>query len=86
MSIKAVLRHGVIHPVDPLPPEWIDGQELIVEPPLFADARSELADWSASVGEAAAQASDDQRLGFLHALGDVERDSKDSVRQQWARP
>jgi hypothetical protein len=30
---RAVLKNGVIYPVDPLPPEWEDGQELWVEEP-----------------------------------------------------
>lgn len=25
---KAVLKNGVIRPLEPLPPEWADGQEL----------------------------------------------------------
>ena len=31
MTIKAVLRHGVIEPVEPLPTGWVEGQELVVE-------------------------------------------------------
>jgi hypothetical protein len=30
---RAVLKNGVIYPVDPLPPEWADGKELWVEEP-----------------------------------------------------
>jgi hypothetical protein len=28
---RAVLKNGVIYPVDPLPPEWMDGKELVVQ-------------------------------------------------------
>src|SRR5437016_2245247 len=28
---KAVLKNGVIYPLEPLPPEWADGRELRVE-------------------------------------------------------
>lgn len=28
---KAVLEHGVIRPIEPLPSDWRDGQELRVE-------------------------------------------------------
>jgi hypothetical protein len=28
---RAVLRNGVIYPLEPLPPEWADGKELQVE-------------------------------------------------------
>ena len=29
---RAVLKNGVIYPLEPLPPEWADGQELEVAP------------------------------------------------------
>jgi len=29
---KAILKNGHIHPLEPLPPDWRDGQELDVEP------------------------------------------------------
>ena len=38
MTIKAVLRHGVIQPIEPLPPDWADGQELVVEEPNLTTA------------------------------------------------
>lgn len=28
---KAVLKNGVIMPLEPLPPEWADGRKLVVE-------------------------------------------------------
>lgn len=28
--LRAVLKNGLIHPLDPLPPEWTDGRELQV--------------------------------------------------------
>lgn len=28
---RAILKNGVIYPVDPLPAEWVDGQDLLVE-------------------------------------------------------
>jgi hypothetical protein len=30
--VRAVLRDGVLVPLDPLPAEWADGRELVVEP------------------------------------------------------
>ena len=29
--IRAVVRNGVIHPLDSIPPEWVDGFHVIVE-------------------------------------------------------
>jgi hypothetical protein len=32
MTIRACLHNGRIHPLDPLPPDWADGQALVIEP------------------------------------------------------
>jgi hypothetical protein len=29
--IRAVLQNGVILPIDPLPSDWVDGREVVVE-------------------------------------------------------
>jgi hypothetical protein len=29
--IRAIVRDGMIRPTDPMPPEWINGQQVIVE-------------------------------------------------------
>jgi hypothetical protein len=29
--IRAIVRNGVIHPIDPLPAEWCDGKEVMVQ-------------------------------------------------------
>lgn len=44
--IRAIVRDGVIRPVDPLPPEWGEGQELIVNE-VESDSleRAELEAW-----------------------------------------
>jgi hypothetical protein len=42
---KAVLKNGVISPVEPLPPEWADGQELRVEAAADEDEDEDLEAW-----------------------------------------
>ena len=32
MGIKAVVEQGIIRPLEPLPPDWVEGRELRVEP------------------------------------------------------
>ena len=32
MTIRAILRHGIIQPIEPLPPAWAEGQELVTQP------------------------------------------------------
>lgn len=40
MAIRAVVERGVIRPLEPVPPEWVEGAEVSVEltddPPLDA--------------------------------------------------
>ncbi len=64
--IRAVLSNGVIQPVDPLPPDWPDGQELQVEPaqPALPDRVEDLDRWYQELESlcAAGDSKDDQRL------------------------
>ena len=39
MGIKAVVEHGIIRPLEPLPPDWVEGRALRVE---VAEAQEEL--------------------------------------------
>jgi hypothetical protein len=31
MGIKAVIEHGIVRPLEPVPPDWVEGQELRIE-------------------------------------------------------
>lgn len=31
MTIKAVIQNGRIEPLEPLPKDWLEGQEVVVE-------------------------------------------------------
>jgi hypothetical protein len=53
MTIKAILRHGVIQPIEPLPSGWADGQELVVEEPL-SSAATDISQWSQELDAATA--------------------------------
>ena len=86
MTIKAVLRHGVIQPVEPLPPDWADGQELVVEGPKSEHADAEISQWARELDAAAAEIPAEEHERFLHALDDIERESKQAVRKEWGLP
>jgi len=85
MTIKAVLRHGVIQPIDPLPSDWADGQELLVEEPQPSGA-ADIAKWSAELDAATTQIPAEEHVRFLQALDQIERESKAAVRKQWGQP
>lgn len=86
MTIKAVLRHGVIEPLDPLPPDWADGQELVIEGPKLDRADAEINKWAQEMDAATAQIPAEEHDRFLQALEQIERASKDAVRKQWELP
>ena len=83
MTIKAVLRHGVIEQVEPLPAAWAEGQELVVEEPKADRADAEINQWAQEMDAATAQIPAEEHERFLNALDEIERDSKDAVRKQW---
>jgi hypothetical protein len=42
---KAILKNGVIEPLEPLPPEWADGRELRVESASDDDEDRDFDEW-----------------------------------------
>lgn len=86
MTIKAILRHGVIQPIEPLPPDWTDGQELVVEEPNPPRADTEISQWAKEMDAATAQIPAEEHERFLKALDEIERESKEGVRKQWELP
>jgi len=80
MTIKAVLRHGIIQPVEPLPPDWADGQELVVEEPNPVHSDAQISQWAREMDAATAQIPAEEHERFLKALDEIERESKQAVR------
>ena len=86
MTIKAILSHGVIKPIEPLPPEWADGQELVIEGLKKDRADLEIDQWAREMDTATAQISSEEHDRFLQALDEIEVESKEAVRKQWGQP
>ncbi len=86
MTIKAVLRRGIIQPVEPLPSDWADGQELVVEAPRSSRDEAEIARWAQELDTATAQLPAEEHTRFQKALGEIEKESKEAVRRQWEQP
>ena len=82
MTIKAVLRRGVIQPVEPLPPDWTDGKELVVEEPKADASKAEITQWAQELATATAQIPANEHDRFLRALDEIEEESKRAVRKQ----
>jgi hypothetical protein len=86
MTIKAVLRQGMIQPTEPLPSEWVDGQELVVKEPQVDPSGIEITQWAQELDAATAQIPAEEHDRFLQALEQIERESKEAVRKQWEQP
>lgn len=86
MTVRAVLRQGVIQPVDPLPAGWTEGQELVVEEPKPDSTGEEIQQWARELDAATAQIPAEDHDRFLRALDEIERDSKEAVRKRWGQP
>lgn len=84
---RAVLRNGLIYPIDPLPPGWTDGQELILK--AVEQPGSDAATTDESLQEIEALAAeidpeDDRRLPQL--LTEIRREAKERARREAGRP
>jgi len=83
---RALLKNGVIYPLEPLPAEWRDGQELRVESADgFEAPESSPADLDRDFAElaalcAAADPAEDERC--QQALDEAKRLAKEQVRRQ----
>jgi hypothetical protein len=82
--LKAVLRQGVIIPLEPLPPEWEDGAALEVVkadvPLVDIDA------WAKSMNQLCADSSQSDEEIMHHAIAKHRQQAKDQVRREMGLP
>jgi len=84
MTIKAVIQNGRIEPLEPLPTDWLEGQEVVVESEVPQTA-SEIDQWSSDLEAAAARLPLEDHQRFIEALDEIERESKEAMRREWGR-
>ncbi len=84
--IKAILQDGRIQPLEPLPKDWVDGQELVIEPPESDLQHAHIREWSQELEAAAVQLSAEEHDRFQKALEGIERESKTAVQREWGLP
>jgi hypothetical protein len=83
MTIKAILRGGRIQPLEPLPPDWSEGQELVIEEPDLSQTPAEIAQWAKELEESTANIPAEEHDRLERALEENERESKAAVRREW---
>jgi len=83
---RAVLKNGVICPLEPLPPEWADGRELRVESAIDDDEDQDLDAW---YQELEAMVSQNDLADWPHVeqvIRTADDEAKAQVRKQMGLP
>lgn len=83
--IRAIYRKGAIEPLDDLPADWHEGQELVVDALPGADTTESFEEWAAEIKTAAAGISDEDHDRLMAALADIESESKELGRREMER-
>lgn len=87
--IRAIVRQGMIHPIDPLPPEWSDGRELWIEPadPEPSDDPEEIDRWYQELQALSAGLyAPGERERIQAVLAEADAQAKDWVRREMGLP
>jgi hypothetical protein len=82
MTIKAILRDGRIQPLEPLPSQWSEGQELVVEQPERSVSEAEIVEWDKEIEAEARRIPAEEHERFQRALEEIESESKRMVRRE----
>jgi hypothetical protein len=89
MMIRALIKNGVLKPLDPLPPEWRDGRTVEITGDVASEEDSEgLDEWYHELEQAIAidpMTPDDVRQ-LEAALAEADRLAKEQVRREMGLP
>jgi len=80
---RAVVKNGVIVPIDPLPQEWADGRELWVDDPNEQqESKQALDEWIHEVEGSASKVDQNDWEEMQTVLDSMHKEAKDQVRRQ----
>ena len=87
--VRAELRDGLFHPLDPIPADWVPGKQLRVDEidsePAIQSA--DLDQWLHDLDEATAQLDDAQEWALIEqSLTDADRQAKEYIRREMGLP
>jgi hypothetical protein len=80
--LKAVVKNGAIHPVEPLPPDWTEGVELEVQKTSDALQAKWRDNWLTEMNALCADSTPEQEAGLDDALNELKRASKELARRR----
>ncbi len=80
---RAVVKNGVIVPIDPLPEEWADGRELWVEEHIQSkNSNQPLDEWIQDVEKSAAEVDQKDWEEMQAVLDAMHKEAKEQVRRE----
>lgn len=80
---RAVLKNGVIYPLEPLPPEWTDGKELDVAPARVPDDSPEaIEQWARDMEALCADSNPEDEARMSAAIEEQRRQAKVQARRE----
>jgi hypothetical protein len=84
--IRAVFHDGQIEPLEPVPPEWVNGQEFVLDDRVDAGngktGDDRLDSWVRELEAAASQIDPEDDERFQHAVDQVRKDAKEAARRE----
>ena len=81
--VRAILRGGIIYPLDPVPEGWSDGQELRVQADELTGDAADSDAWSREMAELAAELDDPAAWEQLEScLREADEQAKAWVRRE----
>jgi hypothetical protein len=83
---KAILRNGAILPLEPLPPEWTEGQELCVESASELSEDADFDKWLTDLQAMVAQNDPADLARVDKTLRDADEQAKAIVRKEMGLP
>jgi hypothetical protein len=87
--IRAVVKNGVIQPLEPLPPDWEDGREVVVDDvaELTSNGAADMDTWAEDMKALTAELNDPQEWNEIEAtLAEADRQNKALVRREMGLP
>jgi hypothetical protein len=79
--IRAILKRGKIQPLDSLPDDWRDGQELIIEGLGPSDDPAEIAKWYDELVRLSKDIPPDDHARMAAAVAEQDREAKQRMRR-----
>lgn len=95
MSVRVTVKDGILKPLEPLPPDWQDGDSFRIQRTSEFDtseeveqwekppSNEELDAWMAEMEKGARAISPEDHVAFLQAIEEHRQEAKQQVRREW---